>query len=93
VRPLPASMARLLHLHKAASDLAANAPDILEHPEVAKAMEQELIRAMITCLTEGEAVSAVRGSKRPFMKRFEEALAPQFPPRWPGCAVGRPSGG
>lgn len=74
VRPSTASMARLLHLHKAASDLALNAPDILANPEVAKAIEQELVRAMVSCLTEGEAVGAAREGRRPIMQRFEQVL-------------------
>jgi hypothetical protein len=44
-----------MNLHKAASDLATTAPDILAHPEVAKAMEQELVRTMVACLTAGRA--------------------------------------
>src|SRR5690242_6032126 len=49
--PMPL-MDRLLRLHAAAGDLAATAPDILEHAEVAKAIAQELIHAMVRCLTE-----------------------------------------
>ena len=74
LRPSPAAMARLVHLHRAASNLATTVPDIFAHPEVARAMEQELVRAMIACMTEGEAVGAVRRGQRPVMKLFEQAL-------------------
>ena len=47
MRPEPVAMSRLLNLHKAATDLAEAAPDILVHPEVAKAIEQALARAMV----------------------------------------------
>jgi hypothetical protein len=35
-------MSRLLNLHKIVGDLAPTAPAILAHPEVAKAIEQQL---------------------------------------------------
>ena len=40
-------MARLRRLHGAACHLADSTPDILAYPEVARAVEQELIRTMI----------------------------------------------
>jgi AraC-like DNA-binding protein len=73
IRPPEHRMARLQHLHIAACNLAGTAPDILEHPKVAKAMEQELIRAMIACLHEGAPVTSARETG-PFMRRFHEAL-------------------
>jgi AraC-like DNA-binding protein len=74
VRPSSSSMVRLMHLHNAASDLAMNAPDILTRPEVAKVMEEALVRAMITCLTEGETASRVGEERRPVMRWFERVL-------------------
>jgi AraC-like DNA-binding protein len=75
-RPPPALMSRLMNLHKAASDLAATAPDILAHPEVAKAMEQELVRTMVACLkteaTEADGRSCRHGGA--VMRRFEQLL-------------------
>jgi hypothetical protein len=50
IRPVPALMSRLLTLHKAAGELAKFAPDVLAHSEVARALEQTLLHAMITCL-------------------------------------------
>src|SRR6202012_3456012 len=48
-RPPRDLMQRLLRLHKAAGHLAATVPDILAHPEVARAIEQELVRVMLGC--------------------------------------------
>jgi len=75
-RPQPALMWRLLSLHKAADDLAATAPDILAHPAVAKAIEQELVHAMIACLTDPEAMGSSRSrhDRLPVMRRFEQLL-------------------
>jgi AraC-like DNA-binding protein len=75
--PPPALMSRLMNLHKAASDLAATAPEILAHPEVAKAMEQELVRTMVACLT-AAVETRESGSFSPrgstVMRRFEQLL-------------------
>jgi AraC-like DNA-binding protein len=73
--PLPL-MSRLLNLHKAAGDLASTAPDILVHPEVARSLEQALVRAMVECLTD-PATQDRRHSTRlrvAVMQRFEEML-------------------
>ena len=76
VRPPAALMSRLLSLHKAASDLAATAPDLLEHPEVARAMEQELVCAMIACLTDPATEERYRSNRQRLMvmQRFEQML-------------------
>jgi AraC-like DNA-binding protein len=76
VRPPAALMSRLLTLHKAACDLAATAPDLLEHPEVAKAMEQELVRAMIACLADPATEERYRANRQRLMvmQRFEQML-------------------
>ena len=52
VRPDPAAMSRLLSLYNAVDGLATTTAEILAHPEVAKAIEQELVRALISCLTD-----------------------------------------
>jgi AraC-like DNA-binding protein len=74
VRPSSAPMLRLMRLHKAACDLATDAPDLLAHPAVARAMEQELVRAMLACLTEGDEFATVQERERTIMRRFEQAL-------------------
>jgi YD repeat-containing protein len=54
IRPPPLLLSRLLKLHEAAGHLAKTAPDILAQPEVARALEQELVRAMVLCISGGE---------------------------------------
>jgi AraC-like DNA-binding protein len=75
-RPPAALISRLRNLHAAAADLAATVPDVLAHPEVARAIEQELTRAMVQCLTEGDAPEEkAPGHRRlPIMRRFEQAV-------------------
>src|SRR4051812_27214644 len=51
IRPPPHLMSRLLQLHKAAGQLAETVPDVLAHPEIARAMEQALVQVMVECLT------------------------------------------
>ena len=70
------SMVRLRRLHDATCHLAAYTPDILVHPEVAKAMEEALIHAMVSCLAEG-AIAERKTSphiRMPVMHRFEQAI-------------------
>jgi AraC-like DNA-binding protein len=80
----PAPVAsRLLRLHEAACGLAKTAPDILAKPEVARAIEEALLEAMILCLTEGhlEDVRNVHRHRATVMRRLEEVLtsAPDRP--------------
>jgi AraC-like DNA-binding protein len=76
VRPPEHLMARLLRLHAAAGHLAATTPDILTHPEVARAFENELVRAMIGCLADAAAVD--NGShqrvRMPVMQKLERMV-------------------
>ena len=77
VRPSPYLTSRLMNLHKAAADLGVTAPDILAQPEVAKAMEQALIHALVMCLTDdgtdNDTARSVAGSTT-IMRRFEQFL-------------------
>ena len=76
IRPPATLLARLRALHAAAGNLAATVPDILGHPEVARAIEQELIGAMLSCLVEGEQVgkNAPAYPRMSVMRRFEQLL-------------------
>jgi hypothetical protein len=47
VRPPEAQMSRLMTLHEGAAQLAKTAPDILALPSVAKALEDELMHAVV----------------------------------------------
>src|SRR4029077_14946880 len=73
----PAPVAsRLLQLHEAASHLAKTAPDILAKPEVARAIEEALVEAMILCLTEGhlDDVRNLHRHRATVMRRLEEVM-------------------
>ncbi len=76
VRPPPEAMMRLLRLYDTAEKLAETAPEILTHPEVARAMEDELVRAMVRCLVDGDPVGSEksRGQRESVMRRFERVL-------------------
>ncbi len=77
VRPSRRDAARLKRLHARACRLAETRPKILAHPEVARAIEQGLIHALVTCLTAAkveEDGAAIRHHAR-IMVRFEEVLA------------------
>jgi len=69
-------MARLLSLHKAAGELATTMPDIIAHPEAARALERDVVRMMVRCLTEGIAPEPDhhRHDRALSMRRFEQAL-------------------
>ena len=77
VRPSASAMKRLLSLHAAACRLVEESPEIIAHPEVTRALEQELIRALVNCLSPDVPLQ-IRplGTRRAaVMRRFEEALA------------------
>jgi AraC-like DNA-binding protein len=77
VRPRPHLTSRLLTLHTAAADLAVTAPEIVAHPEVAKAIEQALIHALVMCVTDdgtGDEVVRSVASSTTIMRRFERFL-------------------
>jgi AraC-like DNA-binding protein len=62
--------------HNIAAHLARTAPDILVHPEVARALEQGLVNAMVSCISGGEAAEtgSVRHRHAVIMRRLEEVL-------------------
>jgi AraC-like DNA-binding protein len=73
--PAPVT-SRLLRLHEAAGHIAKTAPDILAKPEVARAIEEALVEAMILCLTDGhlDDVRSVHRHRARVMRRLEEVL-------------------
>jgi AraC-like DNA-binding protein len=75
VRPDTASMSRLLNLHKAVGQLARDSPEILELPEVDRALELQLIHSMVRCLYATDVGWSRAGSSgSAAMLRFEEFL-------------------
>jgi len=68
--------ARLRRLHAQACRLAETRPKVLAHPEVARAIEQGLIHALVTCLAaRARDDGAARRHHARIMVRFEEVLA------------------
>jgi AraC-like DNA-binding protein len=77
LQPSPRDAARLRRLHAQVCRLAETNPRILIHPEVARAIEQDLIHALITCLAAAKIQEdgSVKRHHAKIMIRFEEVLA------------------
>jgi AraC-like DNA-binding protein len=77
VRPRPDLLARLRRTHAAVRRIAVDAPGVLEAPEVAKAIEQELIRRMISCYPVSLGTAEHQSDQRRIttMRKFEEFLS------------------
>jgi AraC-like DNA-binding protein len=77
LRPRPALMSRFLNLHEVAGNMARTAPDLLAQPEVARALEQALIRAVIACVTDKQADRHYVSNRyhQLILARFEQLLA------------------
>lgn len=76
IRPDPALMSRMLDVHRVIGQLAQDAPDLLDLPEVRRALEQQLIHVMVRCVAEGAGVRTTIRTTRyeAIMVRFEEYL-------------------
>ncbi|WP_375778591.1 helix-turn-helix domain-containing protein [Bradyrhizobium sp. ma5] len=77
VRPPRTEKARFQHLFRQACHLAEARRKIAELPEVARALEQDMLHAIVHCLAggvPGEALKA-RNHHAAVMVRFEEALS------------------
>ena len=70
-------MARLQRLHAQVCRLAETNSKMLSHPEVARAIEQDLMHALVNCLTTISArPDGFSGRHQTYtMLRFEEILA------------------
>jgi AraC-like DNA-binding protein len=77
VRPSPSLMSRLLRLHEQAGQLARHAPNKLAHRQVARALDQALVHAMVRCLTDCRPAGEGAGAHRhlQIIARLEEFLA------------------
>jgi AraC-like DNA-binding protein len=76
LHPPARDAAKLRRLHAQACRLAETRPKVLTHPEVARAIEQGLIYALVTCLgARPRGHPAVRRHHARIMVRFEEVLA------------------
>ena len=75
LRPAARHTARLRRLHAQACRLAETRPKVLAHPEVARAVEQGLIYALVTCLVaKARDEGVARRHHANIMVRFEEVL-------------------
>ncbi len=74
IRPDAAAMARLMALHDKASRLAMEGSPALTHPASAKALEEELVHAMIACLAGPTTTTNVVRRHAKIVARFEEFL-------------------
>ena len=76
VRPNATLMSRLVELHETVAQIATTMPEILEVPEAARSLEQQLIHVLVRCLTEGVSVQMSKGGLRrnQMISRFEEYL-------------------
>ena len=74
IRPAPEAMSRLTTLHGRVAQLARETPGALSHPATARSLEQALIHAMISCLTEDKSTTRAAGRRASIMARFEEFL-------------------
>jgi AraC-like DNA-binding protein len=76
VRPNAAPMSQLLKLHEMVGQIATTMPEVLEVPEVARLLEQQLIHILVRCLTENVSVQMTSGACRhdKIVSRFEEYL-------------------
>jgi AraC-like DNA-binding protein len=75
LRPSARSASDLLRLHAQAGRLARAKPDLLGRPEVARALELELVRALVTALGTAEQAGDSWRRRAGIMVRLEEALA------------------
>jgi AraC-like DNA-binding protein len=76
IKPSAQLMSRLSSLHEVAGHLAKTAPDILAKPEVARALEESLVQAMVSCMAGGEVAetSSAHRQHAAVMRRLEELL-------------------
>jgi AraC-like DNA-binding protein len=79
LQPPSSLFADIRRLHTRACDLAKSRPDMLAHCEVARALEHDLVHALINALAGPEACDgAVRRQRNAaIMARFERVLAAQ----------------
>jgi len=76
-RPARAETLRFQRLFKQACRLAEAGGKLIEHPEVARALEQQLLHAVVNCLAaddEADDAAKTRHRHAALMVRFEEAL-------------------
>ncbi len=83
LRPSRGAAVRLLRLHSRACRLAETRHKLIAKPEVARALEQELLHALVNCLTADDANGnpKTRRHHADIMVRLEDALAAHSDPQ------------
>jgi AraC-like DNA-binding protein len=83
LRPLPSDAARLLRLHTKICRLAETRHKLIANPEVARALEQEFLHALVNCLTADDANGNLKTRRHhsDIMVRFEDALTAHSGPQ------------
>ena len=76
LRPSQSAAMRLLRLHSKSCRLAETSHKLIANPEVARALEQELLHALVNCLTADDVNDNLKRRRRhaDVMVRFEDAL-------------------
>jgi AraC-like DNA-binding protein len=77
VRPVQADLAHLLRLHARVAHVVETRPITVGHPEVGRAVERELLEALVACLEDCETDDrpSPRWDQVGIMARLEEVLA------------------
>src|SRR5258706_5446888 len=83
LRPSRSAAVRLLRLHSKTCRLAETRQELIANPEVARALEQELLHALVNCLTADDANGDLRTRRHhaDIMARFEDALTAHSSPQ------------
>jgi hypothetical protein len=75
IRPDSDAMLRLRRMHRAIHQLALASPEMVAHPEVAKANEAALLHSIVNCLETGIVANSIdRLTQNAMMRRFEQRL-------------------
>jgi AraC-like DNA-binding protein len=76
IRPDPTLLSRLMKLHQLVAQLARDSPEVLQLPEVCRALEERLLHLLVRCLADGASIEITAGDRRhtAVMARFEEFL-------------------
>lgn len=82
LRPSWSAAKRLLRLHSKACRLAETRHELISNVEVARALEQELLHALVNCLTADDVSGNLRRVRHhaDIMVRFEDALVEHHEP-------------
>ena len=83
LRPSRRAAVRLLRLHSKACRLAETKHELIANPEVARALEQELLHALVNCLMADDANGNLKTGRHhaDIMVRFEDASTTHSSPQ------------